>query len=513
MRSFISTIIFLLVALLTGYLISQNSPSTMLLALLALIIFTISFVNIEWGLYILIFSMLLSPEIIVGETGGSSLGRGVTLRAEDFLLAVIGLSWFARNAVKKELGLFLKTPLNKAILFYVLACVISTGVGIISGRVGIKTGSLFVLKYVEYFIVFFMMVNHVRNTDQIKRFVFCLFLTCFIASIIGILQIPDGGRVSAPFEGNIGEPNTFGGYLLFIGIVAGGLLAKTDNPRIKPILIILILCIIPSFLFTKSRSSYLALVPALMVLGFMTDRRVIILGILLLSLIVSPFFLPESVKNRIMYTFTQPEEKGQVKIGGFRLDTSTSARLVSWKEAIEDWIQHPLLGYGVTGYKFVDAQFPRVMVETGIIGLIAFCYLLFSIFQITLINLKKIQSPLFLGLGIGFLSGFVGLLVHALGGQYVHHRSDYGAFLVFCRNYSGYAGNGTAAVRAVRCGCSAQQGPGFRGLILADLFTCYFIFSFPSRPRPLTAPQLILHPGFLRFQSFPTLLEIQLLAL
>ena len=191
-----------MVALLSGYFITQYSPSTMFLGVLALIIFAVSFINIEWGLYILIFSMLLSPEIMTGETTGASLGRGVTLRLEDFLLAVIGLSWFARNAVKKELGLFLKTPLNKAILFYVLACIISTGFGIMSGRVGIKTGSLFVLKYIEYFIVFFMMVNHVKNTDQIKRFVICLFLTCFIASIIGIIQIPGEGRVSAPFSRN-----------------------------------------------------------------------------------------------------------------------------------------------------------------------------------------------------------------------------------------------------------------------------------------------------------------------
>ena len=415
MRSLISTILFLLVALLTGFFITQYPPSTMLLGALALIIFAVSFVNIEWGLYILIFSMLLSPEIIVGETGGASLGRGLTLRVEDFLLAVIGLSWFARNAVKKELGLFLKTPLNKAILFYVLACIISTGFGIIAGRVEIKTGSLFVLKYIEYFIVFFMMVNHVRNTDQIKRFVLCLFLTCFIASIIGIIQIPGGGRVSAPFEGDIGEPNTFGGYLLFIGMVAAGLLAKTDNQKIRQILILLILCIIPSFLFTKSRSSYLALVPALMVLGIMADRRVIILGVLVLSLIASPLFLPKSVKDRIMYTFTQPEEKGQIKIGDIRLDTSTSARLVSWKETLRDWPKHPLLGYGVTGYHFVDAQYPRVLVETGILGVIAFLYLLFSIFKVALENLKTVNTPYFKGLVIGFLAGFVGLVVHALG--------------------------------------------------------------------------------------------------
>lgn len=415
MRSTLFIIISFLVALLTGYFITQYTPTIMFLGVLALVVFTISFINIEWGLYILIFSMLLSPEIMTGETTGSSLGRGVTLRLEDFLLAVIGLSWFARNAVKKELGLFLKTPLNKAILFYALACIFSTGFGIMTGRVEMKTGFLFVLKYMEYFIVFFMMVNHVRSTDQIKRFVFCLFLTCFIASIIGMLQIPGGGRVSAPFEGEIGEPNTFGGYLLFIGIVAAGLLAKTDNLKTKQILAVLILCIIPPFLFTQSRTSYLALIPALMVLGFMTDRRLIIVGVLIIGFMVSPLFLPSAVKNRIMFTFNQPEEQGQIQIGDIRLDTSTSARLVSWKEAFQAWTQHPLLGHGVTGFGFIDAQFPRVLAETGLMGFFAFIYLLFSLFKVTLNNLKELKTPYFQGLGIGFFAAFVGLSVHSLG--------------------------------------------------------------------------------------------------
>jgi O-antigen ligase len=159
----------------------------------------------------------------------------------------------------------------------------------------------------------------------------------------------------------------------------------------------------------------MAAVPALLVLGFMTDRRIIIVGLLAVSLLVSPLFLPTAVKNRIMYTFTQPEEQGQIQIGELRLDTSTSARLKSWQEALSDWPKHPLLGYGVTGYHFVDAQFPRTLVETGILGLVAFLYLLYSILKLTLKNLREIQSSYYQGIGIGFLAGFVGLIVHALG--------------------------------------------------------------------------------------------------
>jgi len=414
-RSFSLVISFLLVAVLASFLLTQYSPTFLLLGVAALIIFTVSFINIEWGLYILIFSMLLSPEFMAGDTVGSSLGRGVTLRMEDFLLVIIGFSWFARNAIDKDLGLFLKTPLNKAILFYMLTCVLSTGFGIMAGRVELKTGAMFVLKYIEYFIVFFMMVNHVRSADQVKRFIICLFMTCFIASIIGALQIPGGERVSAPFEGEIGEPNTFGGYLLFMGMVAAGLLAKTNSSKHKQILAVILLCLIPPFLFTQSRSSYLAAVPALLVLGYMTDRRLIILGLLVVALMISPLFLPKAVKNRIMFTFTQPEEQGQIQIGDLRLDTSTSARLKSWREALSDWPKHPLLGYGVTGYSFVDAQFPRTLVETGILGLVAFVYLLYSIIRLTLQNLKEVNTPYYQGLGIGFLAGFVGLVVHAFG--------------------------------------------------------------------------------------------------
>lgn len=408
-------VIFVLLALLTGFLIPQYSPSILFWGVLTLAIFILSFINIEWGLYILIFSMLLSPEITVGQTTGASLGRGVTLRFEDFLLIVIGLSWFAKNAVYKELGLFLKTPVNKAIFLFILVCIVSTGLGIIGGRVDAKTGSLFVLKYFEYFIVFFMMINHVKDYAQVKRFIFCLFLTCFITAIIGILQIPGGDRVSAPFEGETGEPNTLGGYLLFIGCIAAGLLNKAQDQKVRKLLIFFIIVLIPPFLFTHSRASYLGLVPACMTLGFMAKRRIIILGLLIISFILSPLFLPTPVKKRILYTFTQPKEAGQVTIGDIHFDTSTSARLVSWRDALKNWSKYPILGYGVTGYLFVDAQYPRVLNEIGIVGFIAFMYLLFSIFKLVLNNLKNVKTPHFKGLCIGFLAGYIGLLAHALG--------------------------------------------------------------------------------------------------
>jgi len=415
MRTHLLLSFFLVIALLAGFLISQYPPTILIYMTLALAIFIVSFVKIDWGLYILIFSMLLSPEITIGDTAGASLGRGVTLRFEDFLLIIIGLSWFAKNAVNKELGLFLKTPLNKPIFFYILACMISTGFGIMWGGVKAKTGTLFVLKYIEYFIVYFMIVNHVKSADQIKRFIFCLLLTCFIVSVIGLMQIPGVERVSAPFEGEGGEPNTLGGYLLFLGAIAAGLFLKTEDNRSRYLSIFLILAILPPFLFTQSRASYLGLIVTVFVIGLSTRHRLVISGILTVILLSSPLLLPQEVKDRILYTFTQPEEAGQIHVGSIHLDTSTSARVASFKKIMEDWPKRPIFGYGVTGYEFLDSQYPRVLIETGIIGLIMFLYLLYAVLKLAIDHMKKITSPYFKGLSIGFFAGFVGLLFHALG--------------------------------------------------------------------------------------------------
>ena len=229
-----------------------------------------------------------------------------------------------------------------------------------------------------------------------------------------MLQIPSGERVSAPFEGQTGEPNTFGGYLLFIGAVAAGLLVKVEDTKTKQLLMLLLICIIPPFLFTQSRSSFLALIPACLVIGSMVRRRVVIIGLILIFFLISPLFLPTPVKNRILHTFTQPEGPGQLKVGTLRLDTSTSARLASWNQVLKDWPLYPLFGYGITGYKFVDAQYPRVLVETGLIGFMTFIYLLYSILKLAIKNIRSVKRNYFKGLGIGFLAGYISLLFHSL---------------------------------------------------------------------------------------------------
>jgi O-antigen ligase len=149
---------------------------------------------------------------------------------------------------------------------------------------------------------------------------------------------------------------------------------------------------------------------------FSRKRVVLVLGVALL-ISLTPFIVPERVKHRVDQTFArQPgEEQAQVQVGQVMLDTSTSARLISWKTSAKDWLQHPLFGYGVTGYGFIDAQYFKVLVDTGAVGLVAFLYLLVSVWSRMMEAARAMATPWTRGLALGFLSGYIGLLVHAIG--------------------------------------------------------------------------------------------------
>jgi O-antigen ligase len=384
-------------------------------AFAAVILFGLAFVRTDFGIYVVIFSMLLSPEFAGG--GGLAEGRAVTLRTEDFVLIFVGLSWLAKTAVNKELGLAARTPLNRPILAYVFATAIATLVGYLSGTVGIS-GFFYVLKYVEYFFVYYMVVNNLRDRPHAWRMVIAAFMTAAIVSVVALAQVPAGERVSAPFEGEVGEPNTFGGYLLFMMALAAGIALETATLRVRTwSLAMLALMTIP-FAFTLSRAAYLGVVPAFLVLVWLTTRRRLMVGMLLLGVICSPViiaFAPAAVKSRILYTFEPEVGQPTIRLGRVGLDPSTSARLISFQQALEGWLKKPFLGHGVTGFGFMDAQYARVLVETGVVGFAAFTWLLWAVLKSSIGAFRSRRDPDERGLALGFLAGYVGLVVHGLG--------------------------------------------------------------------------------------------------
>jgi O-antigen ligase len=402
---------FLLVlAVLTTHFLTQLEVGTALKVAVGCMILVIAILKTEAALYILIFSMLLSPEIKVA----SGPDRDVVLRVDDILLVVIGLSWFAKTAIFKEMGLFRRTPLNRPILFYALVCIFSTVLGVLFGRARPVNGFFYVLKYLEYFVVYFLVVNYLQSEEQIKRFVWAILVTGVLISIYGIMQIPSGARVSAPFEGEFGEPNTLGGYLLLLISITSGLFLTARQQKRKVLYLVLTAFLAIPFIYTLSRTSWLAMIPMVGTLLFFSYRKTVLIYFIIFAMALTPILAPQSAKERFSYTFQKHATKS-VKVAGLNLDPSSSARVVSWKECLIDYTDHPILGYGITGYRFVDGQYFRTLVESGIIGLIALIALLFKIFSEVLKVYKTMSNPYEKGLAMGLLAGCSAMFVHAIG--------------------------------------------------------------------------------------------------
>lgn len=385
-----------------------------------MVILLIAFLFPLTGLYLIVISMLLGPEF---EVAGPSLGagtaasRGLTLRLDDFLMMLVGVAWLAKIALTRKGAQYLQTPLNRPIAYYLGASMLATLIGVLFGRVRPFTGFFFLLKYYEYFFLYFMTVNLVTDEKQIRRLVTVSLVTCFLVSLYAIAQIPSGERASAPFEGKEGEPNTLGGYLVFMLSIVAGLLVTPGASRSRGPLAVLLLVGFVALQATLSRASFLAAgVVAVVFMGYIRRRHPVLLVSLLVALLASPVWAPKAVKDRIMYTFTQPAYEGeQLQIGGVRVDTSTTDRLKSWRKAIEAWMRSPLWGLGVTGGPFMDAMYPKLLADAGLLGLVAFWLLMWSVYRLARSSLEEARDPYFRGISLGFLLGLVGMLVHAIG--------------------------------------------------------------------------------------------------
>ena len=65
-----------------------------------------------------------------------------------------------------------------------------------------------------------------------------------------------------------------------------------------------------------------------------------------------------------------------------------------------------------SGLGLIDSQYPLIIGETGIIGLWIFAWLMITIFRNGLQIYMNAQDDWQRGLTLGFLAGFIGLLIH-----------------------------------------------------------------------------------------------------
>lgn len=405
------------VGLFVFHLVVQVDAYTLAVAL-SMVVFGVTLVRVEFGLYVLITAMLLSPEITAGAVG-THAERSVNLRYDDVLIPVIFLGVLTRLAFEGSTRFWRENPVNVGILAYYSVCVISSIRAIyFSYPAWDKPVAAFeLLKMLEFYMVFFIFWMSVRTRDEVRRQLTVFFAVSVVVCLYGVASISTLPRVSAPFEAGGTEPNTFGGYLMLIICAAVGLWATAPSRRLRWMFAGIALLAFVPFVMTLSRASYGSLFVALTTLGLF-GRKALVLAAVAVVLVASPFIMPDDVKSRVSSTF----ERGSgvpIDIRGMdepvHVDKSTYERIYIWQKVRFNLSVWPLLGGGVSWETVLDSQYARVLIETGLIGMAAFIFLVTQLFRTSRHTYRWSRDWMFRGLALGTMASVVGLVIHGFG--------------------------------------------------------------------------------------------------
>ena len=403
----------------TSFLPGYTSPQEIipLLIIISLFIGLITLVKTNFGLSLLIFSMLLSPELETFKVPSQS----VVFRFDDFLIGAVFFTWLAKMAIFKETALFRHTPINLPSFLYIVACSFSTLLGAEFGIVTGRAPFFFILKYFEYFLLFFMFSNNVETQKQVQNFFICFFITAIIVCAYGNgLYITNYGgqyatqeRITAPFEGDNPQHASLSGYLLLLISLLLGLLSYSEWPRHRWFLWCFLCACLATLVLSRSRGALIGFIPLYLTAIFLATKRRRIHLVLFIGMIflVGYFTVPGRVLEFIKEGFV-----GHVyKVVGVNVSVGETGavRFFNWRIVFEKWVQHPIFGCGVTGVGIVDNQYLRVLGEAGIVGVIIFIWMLVTIFRVGFSALKR-ESCFSKALGMALVCTNVGLMAQGL---------------------------------------------------------------------------------------------------
>lgn len=195
-------------------------------------------------------------------------------------------------------------------------------------------------------------------------------------------------------------PNLSAAYLVQFAMFIWGVLQFTKRKAYKIVGLGVIAASFFALLYTFSRGGYLAALVAILLLGILKDRKLLlILGIFLLTW---QMVVPSAVRQRIEMTKSSTGE----------LDKSAQERVDLWNESWASFVQSPIVGKGYATFQYgqhtdnlkdTHNLYVKYLVETGIIGLVMVMILLQQMFSLGYRLFRGGSDPLYRGLGLGLI--------------------------------------------------------------------------------------------------------------
>lgn len=167
-------------------------------------------------------------------------------------------------------------------------------------------------------------------------------------------------------------------------------------------------------MYTFSRGAYVAVLFAVLVLGLLKDRKLLL--VLAVFLMVWQAVVPTAVRERVNMT---ENSDGQ-------LESSAETRVNLWENAEKSFLRSPIVGNGYATFQLGEHidnlsdthnWYVKLLVETGIVGFLLAAYLLQQMLAVSYRLFKRANDPLYRGLGLGLFVALCSCLVANLFGD------------------------------------------------------------------------------------------------
>jgi len=171
-------------------------------------------------------------------------------------------------------------------------------------------------------------------------------------------------------------------------------------------------------MYTFSRGAYGAILASVFVLGVLKDRRLLVVATVFL--LTWQVVVPTAVRQRVNMT----------ENSNGRLEASANERVELWEAAETSILNSPIFGNGFATYQMkshVDNLrdthnlYVKVMVETGIVGMIIVIVMFQQMLSLAYRLFKKAEDPLYRGLGLGlFLAICACIVANCFGDRWTY---------------------------------------------------------------------------------------------
>ena len=324
--------------------------------------------------------------------------------------------------------------LNIPIAVFLFVCLLSA-IGSGFPQLALKG---FLTKTLEWFVIYFLVLEVFTQKKHIGIFLSVFLVTSAAILVDGWVQfyvtgndIFSGhtiidGRMTAAFR----HPNQLGGYLLFLIPLLFSLLLLTEKAirRWRSVLFLLLGMAVWSLFLTFSRGAWIGCVTGICCFLFLVNKKyffvVMVIGVM---------------AGGVIYGLSANQTKQQARMDAGALEGAIEWRLGLWEDTLKMIADRPLFGHGLNTYMRVFQEYRRklngqfeygptyahncflqITAETGLLGLLAFLWILGRLFKETIKMIRESAAYNMVRILIALLAGTSGFLIHSLSDNHFY---------------------------------------------------------------------------------------------